>query len=155
NPFPDGVHTSPSGGLLMAHTILAGLHGPAKVGDVVISVGKPTPKTERCTIEHLQSGRDGVSFERTDEALPVPVHKDWLSLLPYVNDLKDLNYYGLAVDGLADGKYALSIDGKPVDTFTNKELAEGVNLGNLTVGPIYDQGQKVSSAIGAKNDVVH
>jgi lysophospholipase L1-like esterase len=155
NPFPDGVHTSPSGGLLMAHAILTGLHAPAKVSDVSISIGKPEPKTEHCTVENLQAGRDGVSFDRTDEAIPMPVHKDWLALLPSVNELKDLNYYGLTVDGLADGKYALSIDGKGVATFTSKELAGGVNLGNVTVGPIYDQGQKVSSAIGDKNDVVH
>jgi lysophospholipase L1-like esterase len=165
NPFPDGVHTAPSGGLLMAHTILTGLHAPAKVSDVSIildkpkaatdGIGKPMAKTERCTVENLQAGRDGVSFDRIDEALPVPVHKDWLALLPYVNELKDLNYYGLTVDGLAEGKYALSIDGKEVGTFTSKDLADGVNLGNLTVGPIYDQAQKVNSAIGAKNDIVH
>jgi lysophospholipase L1-like esterase len=155
NPFPDGVHTSPSGGLLMAHTILTGLHAPAKVSDVSISIGKPMAKTERCTVENLQAGRDGVSFDRADEALPVPVHKEWLALLPYVNELKDLNYYGLTVDGLADGKYALSIDGKTVGAFTSKELADGVNLGSLTVGPVYDQAQKVTSAIGAKNDIVH
>src|SRR5206468_12964279 len=29
NPFPDGVHTSGQGGLLMAHTILVELHAPA------------------------------------------------------------------------------------------------------------------------------
>src|SRR5262249_21118477 len=34
NPFPDGVHTSPSGGLLMAYVILTGLHAPAQVSNL-------------------------------------------------------------------------------------------------------------------------
>ena len=46
---------------------------------------------------------DAVTFDRTDEALPMPVQKDWLTLLPYVNELKDLNYYGLTVKGLPKG----------------------------------------------------
>ena len=33
-PFPDGVHTNPAGGLLMAHTILVGLQAPAEVSRV-------------------------------------------------------------------------------------------------------------------------
>jgi hypothetical protein len=72
-----------------------------------------------------------------------------------MNDLKDLNYYGLKVEGLSAGKYALSIDGKPVATFTDKQLAEGVNLGNLQQGPVYDQALKVAGLINAKNQLVH
>src|SRR5262245_46525946 len=39
-PFGDGFHTSPPGGLLMAHAILTGLKAPPKVSDVSITVGK-------------------------------------------------------------------------------------------------------------------
>jgi hypothetical protein len=69
--------------------------------------------------------------------------------------LRDLNYYGLTVKGLKDGDYTVSIDGKDVGKFSAKELAGGVNLGNLTAGPVWEQANKVLQAINAKNQAVH
>jgi lysophospholipase L1-like esterase len=154
-PFGDGFHTAPSGGLLMAHSILAGLHAPALVSNVEIQVAGAQAKTQACSVENLKATANSVAFDRTDEALPLPVQNDWVSLLPYVNDLKDLNWYGLKVSGLTAGKYALAIDGTDVGEYTAEQLAAGVNLGNLTTGPIHEQGQKVFEAINAKNDIVH
>jgi len=155
NPFPDGVHTSPSGGLLMAYIILTGLHAPALVSNLEVDVQSKDAKPDGCKIDKLEVSSNQVSFTRTDQALPLPAQKDWESLLPYINHLKDLNWYGLKVSGLSAGKYALSIDGKQVADYTAEQLAQGVNLGNLTSGPIHDQGQKVSQAINAKNFLVH
>jgi lysophospholipase L1-like esterase len=154
-PFPDGVHTSPSGGLLMAHSILKGLHAPALVSSVDIDAAAGKADAKKCKVAELKASDKGVTFERTDEALPLPVQKAWLPILPYIKELKDLNWYGLKVTGLAKGKYTLLIDGKDVATYSADQLAEGVNLGNLTAGPIYDQGKKVLDAINAKNRVVH
>ncbi len=155
NPFPDGVHTSGQGGLLMAHTILVGLHAPAVVSEVSIDAKDGGAKAENCSVEGLQASPAGVSFTRTDKALPLPLQKDWLPVLPYVNDLKDLNRYGLTVKGLTDGDYAVAIDGTEVGKFSAKQLADGVNLGNLTAGPVWEQADKVVKAINAKNQVVH
>jgi lysophospholipase L1-like esterase len=156
NPFPDGVHTSQAGGLLMAHTILTGLNAPATVTNVTIDGSKAT--TERCKVDKLQVGDDKVSFTRTDEAVPMPVQKgevskDWVSVLPYVNDLKDLNYYGLTVKGLKQGIWGVLIDGKEVGQFSADQLAQGVNLGNAMTGPVFDLGQKVFKAINEKNQI--
>jgi hypothetical protein len=85
----------------------------------------------------------------------MPLQADWSSLLPYLNDLKDLNWYGLKVTGLASGKYAVLIDGVEVAQYSADQLADGVNLGNVTEGPIYDQAKKVRGAIDAKNKMVH
>ena len=38
--FPDGIHTNPAGGLLMAHTILTGLHAPAEVSRATVDLAK-------------------------------------------------------------------------------------------------------------------
>jgi lysophospholipase L1-like esterase len=154
-PFPDGVHTSPEGGLLMAHTILTGLHAPTLVSDLQIDAAAGMANPKACQIDKLQSSTSAVQFDRTDDALPLPLLKNWLPILPYVNDLKDLNWYGLNVTGLASGKYLLLIDGKEMATYTADQLAQGVNLASLTSGPILDQGQKVLSAINAKNAIVH
>jgi hypothetical protein len=61
----------------------------------------------------------------------------------------------LKVTGLTAGKYALTVDGTEAGNFTGEQLAAGVNLGNLTAGPIYEQGQRVFNAINAKNQIVH
>jgi len=154
-PFGDGVHTSPSGALLMAHAILVGLHAPAIVSNVEIDAAGGKPKTPGCAIENLTRSATGASFERTDEALPLPMQADWVPLLPYVDQLNDLNWYGLKVAGLPEGNYALAIDGNEVAKYTAAQLASGVNLGNLTQGPIYEQGQRVLAAINVKNQIVH
>lgn len=157
-PFGDGVHTSPPGGLLMAHTILTGLGAPAQVSAVEIDLkpgGQQQALTKGCRVEDVRADDAGVSFNRLDEALPMPVLKDWVPILPYVNNLKDLNDYGLIVKGLAKGTYSIRIDGTEVMTATADELAKGVNLGTATAGPVHAQGQKVLDAINAKNRIVH
>jgi lysophospholipase L1-like esterase len=155
HPFPDGVHTNGSGGLLMAHTILTGLKAPAIVSDAEIDASGKEAKSIDCTIEGVNVTSDGISFQRKDKALPMPIPSDWRPILPYVNDLKDLNYYGLKVTGLNGGKYTLSIDGKLVGDYTAEELNKGVNLGNAAMGPLFDQGQDVFKMIRAKNEIVH
>lgn len=154
-PFGDGFHTASPGGLFMAHAILTGLNAPAQVSSAEIDAAGGDPKAQGCKVENLKRDGGTLAFDRTDEALPLPVQKDWVSLLPYVNQLKDLNLYGLKVTGLAAGKYSLTIDGAEVASYSSEELAAGVNLGNLTTGPIHAQGQKVFDAIGAKNQIVH
>jgi hypothetical protein len=154
-PFPDGVHTNPAGGLLMAHTILVGLNAPARVSTVTVDVAAKKADAAGCSVNGLEAGADRVAFERTDEALPLPVLKEWRAILPSVHELKDLNDYGLTVTGLTGGRYELTIDGQAVGTFTADQLAAGVNLGLLDKGPLYEQGMAVFKAITGKNDIVH
>lgn len=154
-PFGDGFHTASPGGLMMAHAILTGLHAPALVSQVDIDIADGKAKVQACKVDKLSVTSTSAQFDRLDESLPIPVQKDWGTLLPYLNDLKDLNWYGLKVAGLTEGKYALAIDGQAAGEFTAAQLAEGVNLGNLTSGPIQAQGQKVFNAINAKNNLVH
>lgn len=154
-PYYDGFHTSPPGGLLMAHAILTGLNAPAVVSDVTLDVGKPNADTKNCKVGEVSyEPEKGFSFSRTDEALPLPIQKDWLPMLPYTNQLKDLNYYGLTVKGFKDGDYTVTIDGTAIGTFAAKDLAAGVNLGNGTTGPVWEQANKVLQAINAKNGQV-
>ena len=134
---------------------LAKLLKKAKVSDAVMDVSNDYVKGTGCKIEKVERTKSGVVFTRTDDTLPMPVQKDWVSVLPYTNQLADLNWYGLTVKGFSpETRYNLAIDGVNVGTFTGAELANGVNLGNLTSGPIHEQGQKVLQAINAKNQVV-
>ncbi len=157
-PYYDGFHTSSPGGLLMAGAILTGLKAPALVSNVTVLVktpqGPPQASGKACNVDGLTATETGVTFNRTDKSLPLPVQKDWVPMLPYMNELKDLNWYGLSVKGLKDGDYTVSIDGAPVGKFSAKDLDAGVNLGNVMAGPIWEQGNKVLQAINAKNGMV-
>lgn len=154
-PYYDGFHTSPNGGMMMAHAILTALKAPALVSDVSVDAATKSTKTQACAVSNASVAVDEVEFDRLDESLPLPVQKDWVSLLPYLNDLKDLNWFGLKVAGLAEGNYKLSIDGTEVGKYSSKQLADGVNVGNSTAGPIHAQAQKVFDTINAKNGMVH
>src|SRR5262249_47722521 len=85
-PYYDGFPTSPPGGLLMAHAILTGLKAPAAVSDVVIDLKTIDVKATGCRVEGVMGGGPNeVLFTRTDNALPMPLQKDWVSMLPYTN----------------------------------------------------------------------
>ena len=154
-PFGDGFHTSPPGGLLMAHAILTGLKAPALVSSVEFELAGGPPKTQACRVENVVRVGSSIAFDRTDDAIPFPVQNDWETLLPYVNHLNDLNVYRLKTVGLSAGMYAVVIDGVETARYSDKQLAEGVNLGLVRQGPIYEQGQKVFAAINEKNGMVH
>jgi lysophospholipase L1-like esterase len=157
-PYYDGFHTSPPGGLLMAHAILTQLKAPAVVSHAHFLTGNTkgeTPANVGCKVTDVTGTGTSLAFTRTDDAIPMPIQKDWRPMLPYTNELKDLNLYGLTVAGLEEGKYDVTCDGVKVGTYTAKELAAGVNLGNADAGPLFEQGNKVLTAIGTKNQTVH
>jgi lysophospholipase L1-like esterase len=153
-PFPDAIHTSKPGGLLMAHAILTGLHVPASISSFEIDVRTGALSIGPCEINNPKYATDHVTFDRLDKALPLPVLKEWRDLLPYVDQLKDLNDLGLKVKSLKPGKFELRIDDQKIGTYTAEELAAGINVGNAETGPIYEQGMKVLAAINAKNNIV-
>lgn len=154
-PYPDGFHTAGPGGMLMAHAILTGLGSPAVVSEATIDAAQAKSTGKDCEITDLKANETAVSFQRLDAAMPWPIQKDWLPMLPYTNQLKDLNWYGLKVAGLKEGNYAVKIDGEEVARFTASQLAEGVNLGNVTSGNVWKHGTALLQAIDAKNRVVH
>ena len=154
DPFPDSVHTDSDGGLLMAYAILSGLKAPAMVSEVTLGSSGDAQVTH-CKVSNVKRSDGSIEFERLDEALPFPTISDWDAILPYLNNLSDLNWYGLKISGLAPGTYAVSVDGVEIAKHSADEFSKGVNLGNVRVGPIYAQSKKVADAINAKNAIVH
>jgi lysophospholipase L1-like esterase len=153
--FPDSVHTNSLGGLLMAHSILTAMKAPAVVSDAALEAGGKVTATERCKVTDVKASGGGVTFTRQDEALPMVLSKDQKALLPYLDNLDDLNRYGLKVSGLDKAaKYEVKIDGKTVATVTGEELGKGVNLGNDDLGPITAQSAATWQALVDKNKVL-
>jgi len=149
----DAVHPGGTGHTLMAWAILKGLGATPLVSRAEIDrKSKTVVAADDCKIENLKISDGVISFDRLDEALPMPIHPNAEAALKLAPVLEDLNRYELQVTGLAPGNYELSIDGEPVAKIPAEEWAKGRNLA-ATAGPITKQGQELLKTIGDKNDL--
>ena len=148
----DAVHPGPPGHTIMAWAILKALGATPLVSSATIDrQNSKVGDTERCQISNLSAIGETVSFDRLDEALPMPVDpkaEAVLSLIPFTHDLND---YELKVTGLPEGKYSVSIDGTLAATVSADDLAKGWNLA-YTAGPITEQAQRLLKLVFKKND---
>ena len=62
-------------------------------------------------------------------------------------EIGDLSRYTLTVSGLPAGKYSVTMEGKPVATLSNKELAKGWNMSTLAEGPLADRATNILNLI--------
>jgi lysophospholipase L1-like esterase len=149
----DAVHPGPIGHTVMAWAVLKGLGASAKVSNAAIDAkSQRVVASERCRIEHLQQSVGQVSFDRIDEALPMPIDaraEPALKLAPVLDDLDQLE---LMVTGLPAGNYNVTIDGETVAKVTAEELAKGWNLAD-TGGPITQQAREVLKLVFDKNNL--
>jgi hypothetical protein len=153
--MPDGVHPNWSGHFMMAAIILQNLHAPDLVSSATLDAARGvTVSASGCTITWQNAPEGVVQFQRKDEALPwpVPPEADLALKIPGFDPATTLNRYDLKITGLKDTSYRLSIDGREIGVYSQAALANGVNLGFVRQGPIYDQGQKLLKAVLAKDD---
>jgi lysophospholipase L1-like esterase len=151
----DGVHPGPVGQLTMAYACLVGLDAPALVSTATLDcqAGK-VEAAANCAIKDLKIEGDAVSFERTDDCLPMPIPAGTRDALKLVPLSAKLNQYLLTATGLKAEKYDVSIDGVKVATVSAEELAKGWNMSDLTEGPIVKQCQAVLIGINMKEVAV-
>ena len=158
----DKIHPGSPGQSVMAWAILKGLHFRSLVSSVAIDLKyKEAPKTANCRVSEVKVVLDkgdmhGLSFERTDNALPF-FPADGKSILKWAPVLEDLNQYGLKIKGLPSGRYEVRLGGKRVAEYTGEELSEGVNLAGpaLVDGPVANQVNAVWTAVKDKNRYFH
>ena len=153
----DGVHPNWGGHLIMASIILQGMHAPADVSSVTIDADQHSIiASQGCQVDWQNAPAGTVIFKRKDDALPWPIpvdpRIDTVMKIPGFDPATTLNQYGLKVVGLKEAAYMLFIDDQNVGSFPSADLANGVNLGFMRVGPIYDQGQQLLKAVITKND---
>jgi lysophospholipase L1-like esterase len=149
----DAVHPGPIGHTVMAWAVLKGLEATPLVSSAEINASaKSVAKAERCRIENLKVEDGKVSFDRSDEALPMPIDPHAEPALKLAPILDDLDQYELQVTGLPAGTYDVNIDGEPAAKLTSEELTKGCNLA-ATAGPITAQSRQVLSLVFQKNDL--
>ena len=151
----DAVHPGPAGHTIMAWAVLKGLGATALVSRAEIdgAAGKVLA-SEGCRVTNLKAGQGAVSFDRSDDALPMPVDPKAETALKLAPILQDLNRYELKVAGLPDGTYELSIDGESVGKASNEDLSKGWNLAT-SAGPITKQAQEVLALVFQKNNLFY
>ena len=149
----DAVHPGPAGHTIMAWAILKGLGAPALVSRAEIdgAAGKVLA-AEGCRVTNLKADQGTVAFDRSDDALPMPVDPKAEPALKLAPILQDLDRYELQVTGLPAGTYELSIDGEPAGKASSEDLAKGWNLAT-SAGPITKQAQEVLALVFQKNNL--
>ena len=143
------VHPGPVGQYNMAAVILEGLKADGEVSSATIDAAGKVVEAKGCKITEV-SAKDGkLSFTRLDErgpwpTLPMPMAKSALELLP---ETLKLSQYLLRVQGLADGEYHVSINGKPAATVSAKDLAAGWNIATVFDGVLGDRANTIAALI--------
>ncbi len=153
----EGVHPNWGGHLIMASVILKALKAPADISSVTIDASvRAITSSDGCTVELQDSPPGIIRVTRTDRSLPWPIPKDpsvdAVLKIPGFDPGTSLNRLMFKIVGLKEDAYKLNLDGVMVGTWTNAELAAGVNMGMMKTGPIYDQEQQLLAAVLAKNE---
>jgi hypothetical protein len=137
---------------MMAWAVLKGLGASALVSRADIDASAKKAKVENCKVENIQLADHTLTFDRLDNALPLPIDKraqEALTLAPILDDLSRLQ---LQVSGLPEGSYTVSIDGENAGKVTSEALANGWNFSNAA-SPITKQTAELLDLIFKKNDL--
>ncbi len=149
----DAVHPGPAGHTIMAWAVLKGLGATPLVSRAEIdAAGAKVSAAEACRVTNLKVSNGSVSFDRLDEALPMPIDSRAEAALKLAPILDDLDRYELRVAGLPSGEYELTIDGEAATKVSASDLAKGCNLAT-SAGPITAQAQAVLRDVFEKNNV--
>ena len=152
----DAVHPEAAGQVIMAAAIINDMIPHSAVSGIVV---RQQPKTGKFGVSgangkaaDLQAGDDKISFTFKAKALP------WV-LPPEAADGYALTHAGhrfsnekITVGNLKPGKYELRIDGTLVGTFTEGQLAFGVELEGNAMTPQYQQARQVATLNKERND---
>lgn len=165
----DAIHPGAAGQFIMAFEILSASQPERRtVGSISISErnGKwITPKNSGVSGEIRADENGKLTFTHTSKALPWVVPEEsseydlkWGESLPatvgyeLTNAGHKLSAERFRVQGLEPGKYELSIDDRPIETFTHAALAKGVELQKYPETPQSQQALEVALLNREKND---
>ncbi len=126
--IPDGIHPDPPGHAVMTYALLKALGCKEEASGLSIDAANGKAVTDRCRVDGLKVGDEEITFTRTDEALPTGFYPDCTPVPRYIPLIEDFNQYRFRVTGLKAAAWKLVVAGMEVGTFSNQELAAGINL---------------------------
>ena len=96
----------------------------------------------------------GLSFDRLDDCLPLPIPDEARGALSVYPSIKELSQWMLTVTGLKAERYRVDIDGTTVGNVSADELGKGWNMGTLSKGAVADQCRKILELVSIKEKSV-
>jgi hypothetical protein len=142
----------------MAAQIIKAWGGRSVVSSVTIDASTGTPRVDVAEHAHLSNLVSGgaLSWTEIDDALPLPFAQwqrpaanggiwqgEFVPLILSSSQVTEsINSQPLRVIGLSKGNYSLTVDGRPIGTFSNDALANGINLATLDT-PMSEQAKEV------------
>jgi lysophospholipase L1-like esterase len=156
--LPDRVHPEPIAHWFMAEAILKGWHAPAIVSSTTIDakqrIATDSQNSQVSDLSSVPGHETGIRWTELDGALPLPLDDKNIGhkFLRQISDIDhDLDRQLLTVQGLTPGNYQLTIDGLPTGIFSSDQLAQGINLADMST-PMRGQSYRVSWFIRDRED---
>lgn len=146
---PDRVHPGTEGHLIMAYQFLKSENAPKYISKIIVDnkTKKGSTKSVNCEFRSVSKRSNGLVFTVCENALPFPMIKSQQKGFELIPFMKELNVELLQVLELKQGLYQLSIDGKIIGVFSDKQLIEGINLAEYKDTPQYQQAIKVQDML--------
>jgi lysophospholipase L1-like esterase len=146
----DRIHPDNDGHLVMAYLFLKaqGLENQSIAEIGINAQNQKVSKSVNCRISNVTAGADSVSFNYLANSLPYPLdtiprgwgnkkkQADALKIIPFT---KEFNQELLSIKGLKGSDYKVLIDGEQIGKWSAQQLADGVNLAEITTTPQYQQ----------------
>ena len=142
---PDRIHLAETGHWIMAATLMSAWHVNPVVSRLELNAASAAViDKDRATVTNLEKSADGLQWTQLDDALPLPLdfNNAMTPMLLQVSDIAQIDQMILRIESLKAGQYELSIDAKPVASFSREELQHGVNLA-LYKTPMLDQARSI------------
>jgi hypothetical protein len=128
----DRVHPTVEGHIIMTAEFISQLGISPYVADVEINAAAGrVAKAYGAEVSKLTAAKNSVSFNYAPAHLPFPVTAEYTAAAKVYPVSEKMNLELLKVKGLASGRYAVRVGEKELARFTDKELAQGVNLALL------------------------
>jgi len=142
---PDRIHPAETGHWILAATLMSAWHVNPVVSRLELNAASAAvTDKDRTTVANLEKSENGLAWTQLDDALPLPLdlNNAMTSMLLQVSDIAQIDQMILRIESLKAGQYELSIDAKPVASFSSEELQHGVNLA-LFKTPMLDQARGI------------
>ena len=157
----DGVHPGPAGQAVMAASMLRALGSPRAGNHIHLTVGpegRGKADVAGGDISSVTYTDVAVEFQWLSESIPWILPKEAASGVAHYLRYRDGSNGGglyrevLRTEGLAPGRYELSIDEQVVGVYDSAHLRSGINLDSNPKTPQYQQAQEVASLNKQRNE---
>jgi lysophospholipase L1-like esterase len=150
----DAVHPDAPGQFVMAAAFINDMAPKSPVSNILVHApnGKFTSRVVNGALSELAASPERVNFTFTANALPWVVPDEAALGYQLTKAGHRNSNEKLIVRNLAAGKYELKIDGEPVGTYTDGQLAFGVELQGNAKTPQYQQALRVAMLNKQRND---